>query len=425
MPRKGENIYKRQDGRYEGRYIKEYGLDGKAKYRYIYGKTYSDVKERLIRLKAEPKNAGKTVSSNLKISEWFDIWYDSQTHIKQSTKSIYQSYANKHLKPKMGTVRLKKLSRDLIQQFIDELSIELSPKTVRAVYSMLKLCLTAAYEKHLIGNVVDKICLPKTVSKDVKVLTKQEQKRLEQVIEAENKENDIGILICLYTGIRIGELCALKWENINLDRKIMTIDKTMYSVQSNDGKCKTKIILSSPKSVNSERDIPIAELLSEKLSKILDPFLVVLNALPKTALAPIIIVWAGAGIQGIVVTAVTISVVVTILSAYNYFINVDEEKIKMLKSFGATKSQLLFKLIIPSNIGNLINLTKINIGMAWVGVIVGEFLVSRNGLGYLIVYGSQVFKLDLVMMGVFVLSFCAWIMYEILNIVEKLYNSRK
>lgn len=164
---------------------------------------------------------------------------------------------------------------------------------------------------------------------------------------------------------------------------------------------------------------------SEKLSKILDPFLVILNALPKTALAPIIIVWAGAGIEGIVVTAVTISVVVTILSAYNYFINVDEEKIKMLRSFGATKSQILFKLIIPSNIGNLINLTKINIGMAWVGVIVGEFLVSRAGIGYLIVYGSQVFKLDLVMMGVFVLAFCAWIMYAILNLIEKFYNSRR
>ena len=164
---------------------------------------------------------------------------------------------------------------------------------------------------------------------------------------------------------------------------------------------------------------------SENLSKVLDPFLVILNALPKTALAPIIIVWAGAGVEGIVITAVTISVVVTILSAYNYFMNVDEEKIKMLKSFGATKTQLLFKLIMPSNLGNLINLTKINIGMAWVGVIVGEFLVSRYGLGYLIVYGGQVFKLDLVMMGVFVLAFCAWIMYEILNIAEKLYNSRK
>ena len=171
--------------------------------------------------------------------------------------------------------------------------------------------------------------------------------------------------------------------------------------------------------------IAIALWWSEKLSKILDPFLVVLNALPKTALAPIIIVWAGAGISGIVVTAVTISVVVTILSAYNYFANVDEEKVKMLKSFGAKKSQILFKLIIPSNIGNLINLTKINIGMAWVGVIVGEFLVSRYGIGYLIVYGSQVFKLDLVMMGVFVLAFCAWVMYEILNIIEKIYNSRR
>ena len=170
--------------------------------------------------------------------------------------------------------------------------------------------------------------------------------------------------------------------------------------------------------------VAIALWWSEKLSKILDPFLVVLNALPKTALAPIIIVWVGAGIEGIVVTAVTISVVVTILSAYNYFMNIDEEKIKMLKSFETTKSQILFKLILPANTGNLINLTKINIGIAWVGVIVGEFLVSRYGIGYLIVYGSQVFKLDLVMMGVFVLAICAWAMYAVVNIIEKIYNSR-
>lgn len=164
---------------------------------------------------------------------------------------------------------------------------------------------------------------------------------------------------------------------------------------------------------------------SENIAKILDPFLVVLNALPKTALAPIIIVWVGAGVEGIIVTAVAISIVITILSAYNYFINIDEEKVKMLKSFGATKSQILFKLILPGNIGNLINLTKINIGMAWVGVIVGEFLVSRYGIGYLIVYGSQVFKLDVVMMGVFVLAVCAWGMYEIVNLIEKFYYYRQ
>lgn len=171
--------------------------------------------------------------------------------------------------------------------------------------------------------------------------------------------------------------------------------------------------------------VAIALWASERLSKILDPFLVVLNALPKTALAPIIIVWVGAGIKGIVVTAIAISIVVTILSAYNYFINVDEDKVKMLRSFGATKTQILFKLILPANIGNLINLTKINIGMAWVGVIVGEFLVSRYGIGYLIVYGSQVFKLDLVMMGVFVLAVCAWVMYEIVNIIEIIYKKNR
>lgn len=157
---------------------------------------------------------------------------------------------------------------------------------------------------------------------------------------------------------------------------------------------------------------------SDTVAKILDPTLVVLNALPKTALAPIIIVWAGAGMGGIVVTAIAISVVTTILSAYNYFITVDEEKIKMLQSFGATKWQILTKLILPSNIINLINVVKINIGLAWVGVIVGEFIVSRNGLGYLIVYGGQVFRLDLVMMGVTILALCAFCMYSIVAKIE-------
>lgn len=164
---------------------------------------------------------------------------------------------------------------------------------------------------------------------------------------------------------------------------------------------------------------------SKTVAKVFDPFLVVLNALPKTALAPILIVWVGAGVKGIVVIAITISLVTTILSAYNYFSNVDEERIKMLISFGASKYQILKKLIIPSNIGNIINIVKINIGMSWVGVIVGEFLVSRYGIGYLIVYGGQVFRLDLVMMGVVVLAICALIMYEILNFIEKVYRSKR
>ncbi len=159
---------------------------------------------------------------------------------------------------------------------------------------------------------------------------------------------------------------------------------------------------------------------SKLIAKIFDPILVVLNALPKTALAPIIIVWVGAGIKGIVITAISISIVTTIISAYSYFVLVDEDKIKMLRSFGASKLQVLTKLILPSNVANIVSIIKINIGLSWVGVIVGEFLVSRYGIGYLIVYGGQVFRLDLVMMGVIVLAFCAFIMYQVVNSIEKI-----
>ena len=151
------------------------------------------------------------------------------------------------------------------------------------------------------------------------------------------------------------------------------------------------------------------------LAKIMDPFLVVGNALPKTALAPILIIWAGTGIKGITTVAISISLILTIISAYNYFMQVEEEKIKMLQSFQASKWQILTKLIMA----NIINIIKINIGMSWVGVIVGEFIVSRYGIGYLIMYGSQVFNMDLVMMGVFVLAIISFLMYEVVNIIEK------
>lgn len=161
------------------------------------------------------------------------------------------------------------------------------------------------------------------------------------------------------------------------------------------------------------------------LEKILDPFLVVLNALPKTALAPIIIIWVGTGVKGIVCVAVSISLILTVLSLHQYFKNVNHEQILMLKSFKANKFKILTKLVLPSNIGNIISLIKINIGMSWVGVIVGEFIVSKEGIGYLIMYGSQVFKMGLVMMGVIVLAILSFIMYEIVNLIEKIWKGKK
>lgn len=159
--------------------------------------------------------------------------------------------------------------------------------------------------------------------------------------------------------------------------------------------------------------------ISERLSKILEPYLIILNSLPKTALAPIIILWAGAGFSGIVVTAASISVIVTTMTVFTGFMGVENDKITLLKSFGANKLQILQKLIFPANVPVLLNVIKVNIGLSWVGVIVGEFLVSKAGIGYLIVYGSQVFKLDLVMMGVFILAIIAGIMYYVALMLEK------
>lgn len=168
--------------------------------------------------------------------------------------------------------------------------------------------------------------------------------------------------------------------------------------------------------------------LSPSLSKILDPYLVVLNALPKTALAPILIIWAGTNMKGIVVVSVSLSIVVTIISTLTYFRSVDDNLIRMMKTMGASPFQILIKAVYPSNIENLLSVIKVNIGMSWVGVIVGEFLVSREGIGYLVVYGGQVFKLDLVMMGVFVLAIIALLMYECVNLLEwglKKHRNRK
>ena len=166
--------------------------------------------------------------------------------------------------------------------------------------------------------------------------------------------------------------------------------------------------------------IAIALWWSEFLSKVLEPFLVVLNSLPKTALGPIIIIWVGAGTPAIIVMAIAISLIVTVLDITNGFLNTDKEKIKMAKSFNATKWQLLTKIVIPSNISTFINTLKVNIGLSLVGVITGEFLVSKAGLGYLIVYGGQVFQLDLVMTSVIILGILEAIMYQSVVILEKI-----
>lgn len=159
---------------------------------------------------------------------------------------------------------------------------------------------------------------------------------------------------------------------------------------------------------------------SEKLRRVLEPYIVVLNSLPKIALGPIIIIWFGSGSKAIIFMAVLIGIIVAIITMLNGFLATDKDKIMLLKGMGASKLQILFKLVIPGSLPTFISMLKISVGMAWIGSIMGEYLVSRAGLGYLIVYGGQVFKLDLVMASTVVLCLLATLMYSIVALLEKL-----
>lgn len=158
---------------------------------------------------------------------------------------------------------------------------------------------------------------------------------------------------------------------------------------------------------------------SERLARICDPYLVVINAMPKVALGPIIIVALGPGMVSIIMMGAIISVIITTLVVYSAFNEVDDNYIKVMKSFGATRMQCFKEAIFPATLPTMISTLKVNVGLSWVGVIVGEFLVSNQGLGYLIIYGFQVFDFTLVMSSLVVIAIFAAIMYKVVEKLEK------
>lgn len=159
---------------------------------------------------------------------------------------------------------------------------------------------------------------------------------------------------------------------------------------------------------------------NKTIAEIIDPYLTIINSLPKVALGPLIIIWLGADIKSIILMALLISVIVAIINIYDGFEKTDKLKINMLKSFGANKKDIYMKLVLPGNISTIMNVIKVNISMSLIGVIMGEFLVSKHGIGYLITYGSQIFNLDLVMTGIILLCILAAIMYYGINTITKI-----
>ena len=163
---------------------------------------------------------------------------------------------------------------------------------------------------------------------------------------------------------------------------------------------------------------------SRRLSEILEPYLVVLNSLPKSALAPLLIVWLGATPKTIIVAGMSVAIFGSIMSLYTSFTTVDSEKIKLIYTLHGNRRHALTKVVLPSSVPAVISNMKVNIGLCLVGVVIGEFLAARNGLGYLIIYSSQVFKMNWLLMSIVLLCIMAMGLYAVIGVVEKIYQKK-
>lgn len=278
MPRKGENIYKRKDGRWEGRYIKSRTISGKAIYGYIYAKTYKEVKEKVSLQRMLQSTSVEMTEMETRIGKFDDIameWFNSiGSNVKESTRNKYWNSLNSYLLPTFQGKRTSELTHDFILERCNNLlefggkkGTGLSTKSVSDILSILRNILQYA-EQHNKIIVCDarSIHIRKSQKKDLRVLSLEEQKRLCNYLYSNLTGHNLGILLCLFTGIRIGEVCALTWNDISFSDKTIYINKTLQRIQNQSGEgTKTQIVITSPKSDSSIRIIPLPENLVELL----------------------------------------------------------------------------------------------------------------------------------------------------------------
>lgn len=267
MARHGENIRKRADGRWEGRYIEAYSNDGKAIYRSVYGKTYAETKEKLsLNKKLCNQNVSNKISMEKLFREWLNI---KENSIKQSSQVTYCYFIDLHFIPYFKGVKAMYLTSELVQDFISK-SNQLSPKTVCDMISLLIQIIKYGQSKKYISFFdFDSIVYPKSKINELPVLKNSEFIKLVNYVQTNFDVQKIGILLSLFMGIRLGEICALQWEDVNFSDETIHIGKTMQRLKNLDknAKTKTKIVIDTPKSQKSIRDIPIPSFLLELLKE--------------------------------------------------------------------------------------------------------------------------------------------------------------
>ncbi len=273
MPRKGENIYKRKDGRWEGRYIRSRSPSGKAQYGYVYAKTYREVKSKLgnalgsISLTSVSNSDGNKRELFASVaSAWFQ---NKKTQVKEATSNKYFNLLHSYILPELGEVYLIGITMELIENQCNYLlsaggqkGTGLSPKTVSDVLSVIRSILQFASQKGLTISCDAQQIHVKRQTNEMRVLSRIEQEKLCHYLYAELSPGNIGILVSLFTGLRVGEVCALRWEDVSFSEQVIYVRQTMQRVQvKDDPERKTKVIITTPKSACSIRTIPFPDLL--------------------------------------------------------------------------------------------------------------------------------------------------------------------
>lgn len=267
MPRHGENIFKRKDNRWEGRYIFGYDDNGKAIYKSVYAKTYKDTK---IKLDLAKEQNGKIIE-NKNIKTFRDLLYYwlefNNAKNKNSTQDKYEYIIRKHIVPSLGGVSIHKINVALINKFIDKKLQELSKSYVRTMAIILKSTIQLAAKEQFISITNFDITVPIAEKSELAILQPIEQKRLESYLISNMNCSNLGIYISLYTRLRLGEVCALKWENVDFINRIIKVRATIVRVKNADNNG-THLEIGKPKTISSNRDVPITDNLFKVLKEI-------------------------------------------------------------------------------------------------------------------------------------------------------------
>ncbi len=266
------NIYKRKDGRWEGRYFKEYDKNGKIKYASVYAKTYNDVKNKLDIILLNQKKCKIENVQNRYFKDFCLEWLSIKKHyIKQSSYSKYYFQLDKYIIPCFGKLKILEIDRVSTEQLYS-LNNQLSLATIRQLKTVLKSIISYINDKYGYQISFKDFKFHNSVDKKINVLSVSEQLRLERFLLSNLDLTKLGVYLCLYTGLRIGELCALKWSDIDLNSNVLSINKSMQRIQNIDKNypLKTKIVIEAPKSKNSIREIPLTDYVVECIKKVSD-----------------------------------------------------------------------------------------------------------------------------------------------------------